>query len=52
MANFPKRGHTHEFNNDIGNISENFAEDFGIYFQKDFGKDFMRTTRKFGLKCN
>ena len=52
MANFPKRGHTHEFNNDIGNISEGFDQAFGIYFQKDFGKDFGRTTKKFGLKFN
>ena len=52
MANFPKRGHSHEFITDISNISEKFAQDFGIYFQKDFGKDFQRTTKKFGLKWN
>ena len=50
MANFPKRGHTHEFNIDIGDISEKFAENFGYYMQKNFGKDFSRTTKKFGLK--
>jgi hypothetical protein len=50
MANFPKRGHSHQFITDIGDISENFGQSFGIYFQKDFQKDFGRTTKKFGLK--
>ncbi len=50
--NFPNRGHSHQFNTDIGNISGDFEQAFGIYFQKDFGKDFGRTTKKFGLKWN
>ena len=50
MVNFPKRGHSHEFVTNLGEIWKHFGEEFGIYFQKDFGKDFSRTTRKFGLK--
>jgi len=50
MANFPKRGHSHEFIDNLGDITSKFAQNFGYYFQKDFGKDFSRTTKKFGLK--
>ena len=50
--NFPNRGHSHKFIDDIADISSKFAQNFGYYFQKDFGKDFSRTTKKFGLKWN
>lgn len=50
MANFSKRGRSHVFITKIGDISENFSTSFGYYMQKDFGADFKRTTKKFGLK--
>ena len=50
MANFPKRGHTHQFIIDLSDITEKFGQNFGYYMQKNFGRDFSRTTKKFGLK--
>ena len=50
MANFPRRGHTHQFIIDLSDITEKFGQNFGYYMQKNFGKDFGRTTKKFGLK--
>lgn len=48
--NFPNRGHTHQFITDLAGDAEKFAQNFGYYMQKNFGKDFGRTTKKFYLK--
>ena len=48
--NFPNRGHSHQFIIDLADITEKFADSFGVYLQKNFKKDFGRTTKNFGLK--
>ncbi len=48
--NFPNRGHSHKFIIAMDDITSKFAINFGYYMQKDFGNDFKRTTKRFGLK--